>query len=130
MATIHMIDETTSGARFEGSSFEIGTDALTVRDLINLRVREEVRRYNNDRPLRYYGLVQPSDLEQMLNGPAARNFRPIDADRQVDVALRAFEDQRFIVLLPNGQAETLDDEVSLRDGDEVSFLRLVPLIGG
>lgn len=130
MLTLRMIDETTTGSRFEAPKLEIETELPTVRDLISLRVRAEVRRYNNDRTDRYYGLVQPSDLEQLINGPADRKFRSIDADRQVDVAIKAFQDQRFLVLLPHRQAEDLDEPLTLSDGDEVSFLRLVPLIGG
>jgi hypothetical protein len=89
-----------------------------------------VRRYNAKRSGRYYGLVQPSDLEKMLNGPTERRFQPIDVDRQVDVALEAFRKQRFLVLLPSGQAEDLDTPVQLNEGDAVSFMRLVPLVGG
>ena len=130
MPSIRMIDETTAGGRFEAPPLELNSEILTVRDLISLRVRAEVRRYNTERTGRFYGLVQPSDLEKLINGPAERPFRPIDADRQVDVALKAFRDQRFLVLLPNGQAEDLEAPVHLGDGDEVSFMRLVPLVGG
>ncbi|HLK15083.1 MAG TPA: hypothetical protein VKT78_09780 [Fimbriimonadaceae bacterium] len=125
-----MIDETTAGGRFEAPPLDLSDESLTVRDLISLRVRAEVRRYNSERSGRFYGLVQPNDLERLLNGPTERQFKPIDADRQVDVALKAFCDQRFLVLLPDGQAEDLDTPVRLRDGDEVSFMRLVPLMGG
>ena len=93
-------------------------------------MRAEGRRYNLERPERFHGLVQPTDLERMLNGPAERRFRPIDADRQVEVALQAFRENRFLVLLPDRQAERLDERVELADGVEVSFLRLVPLVGG
>ncbi|AIE86318.1 hypothetical protein [Fimbriimonas ginsengisoli] len=130
MPTIRTIDETAAGAKVEGPSLQLDRDEMTVRDLIALRVREEVRRYNRDRPEKYYGLVQPTDVETMLNGPAARRFQLVDADHQVQVALKAFRDQRFIVLLPDGQAESLEDRAQFFEGDQVSFLRLVPLVGG
>lgn len=130
MPTVQLIDESTTGDRIQGSHLDLESEELTVGDLIALRVRAEVRDYNNRQPGGYYGLVQPSDLENMLNGPKARRFKPIDADSQVAVALRAFRDQRVILLLPEGQATSLDQEIRLNDGDEVSFLRLVPLIGG
>jgi hypothetical protein len=130
MPSIRLIDETTSGGCIEAPALELETSTLTVRDLIALRVRAEVRRYNNEHGDRFYGLIQPSDLEQMLNGPAVRRFRPIDADRQVEVAVKAFRDGRFLMLLPDRQAEDLDEVVELNDGDEVGFLRLVPLVGG
>ena len=130
MPSIRLIDETTSGGRIEAPALELETSTVTVRDLIALRVRAEVRRYNNEHGDRFYGLIQPSDLEQMLNGPAVRRFRPIDADRQVEVAVKAFQDGRFLMLLPDRQAEDLNEVVTLNDGDEVGFLRLVPLVGG
>lgn len=130
MPSVRMIDETTSGSRYEAPPLDLEADRLTVGEFIALRVRAEVRRYNNAADGRFYGLVQPSDVERMVNGPAERRFRPIDADRQVQVALEAFREGRFLVLLPEGQAEGLDEMVILRDGDEVGFLRLVPLVGG
>lgn len=130
MPSIRLIDETTSGGRIEAPSLELETSTLTARDLIALRVRAEVRRYNNEHGDRFYGLIQPSDLEQMLNGPAVRRFRPIDADRQVEVALKAFQDGRFLMLLPDRQVEDLDEVMELSEGDEIGFLRLVPLVGG
>ncbi len=130
MPSILIVDETTAGGRFEAPPLEIDVERPTLRDLIALRVRAEVRRYNNERPDRFHGLVQPSDLERMLNGPQERRFRPVDADRQVEIALEAFRDGRFLVLLPDRQAEDLDEVVELTDGDEVGFLRLVPLVGG
>lgn len=130
MPRILIVDETTAGGRFEAPPLQIDAERPSLRDLIALRVRAEVRRYNNERPERFHGLVQPNDLERMLNGPAERRFRPIDADRQVEVALKAFRDGRFLVLLPDRQAEDLDEVVELADGDAVGFLRLVPLVGG
>ncbi len=130
MTTIRLIDETTGGGKFEAPPLDLESESLTLRDLISLRVRAEVRRYNNERQPRFYGLVQPSDMESLINGPAVRRFRPIDADRQVEVALEAFKKQRFVVLLPDRQAMELEERIQLNDGDEVSFLRLVPLVGG
>jgi len=130
MASINVIDESTSGGVLNTSTLETENQELTVGELIALRVRAEVRRYNNERSDRYFGLVQPSDMEYAINGTMLRKFKPIDADSQVDAALKGFEAQRFVVLLPNGQAESLTERVSLVDGDSVSFLRLVPLVGG
>lgn len=130
MVTVRTFDETTLGALVDGPSIELPGSRLTVADLIRLRVRAEVDRYNRERPERFYGLVQPGDIETMLNGPTSRQFKPIDPDRQVAVALDAFERQSFLVLFPGGQASSLDQEITLYPDDSVSFLRLVPLIGG
>lgn len=128
--SIKVIDESTSGGVLNTSTLETETRELTVGELIALRVRTEVRRYNNEKSDRYFGLVQPSEIERTINGSALRKFKPIDADTQVEAALSGFNAQSFVVLLPNGQAESLTDKVSLQDNDSVSFLRLLPLVGG
>lgn len=125
-----MIDESAYGGVLNISTLETESHQLTVGELISLRVRAEVRRYNNRTTERFFGLVQPSDIEAAINGVVPRKFKPIDADTQVEVALKGFKAQRFVVLLPNGQAESLTDTISLADGDSVNFLRLVPLVGG
>lgn len=130
MPNINVVDESTSGAVLNSCPLETESLELTVGELIALRVRAEVRRYNNRKSERYFGLVQPTDVEAALNGAMPRKFKPIDADAQVEIALKGFQAQRFVVLLPNGQAESLSEKISLADGDSVSFLKLVPLIGG
>jgi hypothetical protein len=131
MATsITIIDETTSGTRQEGPTLSFPEPKITIRNLITARIYDEVERYNNRGPDKYYGLVQPSDIETALNSPRDRRFKKVDGDMQAAVALAAFESQRLLVLLPNRQAESLDETVTLSDGDEVTFLRLIPLIGG
>ncbi len=130
MVTVRTFDESTLGALIDGPTLELPESRISVRELIERRVRAEVDRYNRERPERFYGLIQPSDVEEMLNGPRKRTFREISADAQVKIALDAFERQGFLVLLPSGQASSLDEEVTLYPDDSVSFLRLVPLIGG
>ncbi|MBX3119862.1 MAG: hypothetical protein KF784_12410 [Fimbriimonadaceae bacterium] len=130
MVQVLMVDESTAGGRIQGLTLQIASHEISIRDLIALRVRTEIENYNRERPARFYGLIQPTDVETFLNGPKERAYKPINADRQVQIALDAFEKQRFLVLLPGGQAQSLDEVVTLRDNDEVSFLRLVPLIGG
>ena len=130
MIQIRTLDQSTAGMRIEGPSLSLPSAVVTIRELITFRVQNEVERYNWEKPEKYYGLVQPTDVETVLNGPSKRAFKPIQVDKQIEAALQAFEKQRIIVLTPKGQAESLDDTVSLFDGDEVSFLRLVPLVGG
>jgi len=130
MPSIRVIDETTSGGRVDATPLEVDSEPITVADLIALRVRTEVRRHNNEGKGTFFGLVQPIQVESMINGKVESKFRHIDADTQVEVALRGFKAQRFVVLLPEGQADSLEQTVMLSDGDAVSFLRLVPLIGG
>ena len=56
--------------------------------------------------------------------------RAIDAERQVYIALDAFQKNGFFVLVDDLQAESLEQVVRLRSGTEVSFVKLTPLVGG
>ncbi|KAA0225295.1 MAG: hypothetical protein AKCLJLPJ_01947 [Fimbriimonadales bacterium] len=130
MVSVRTIDEFTTGRRLEGPTVELPSFEVSVRELIESRVRQEVDRYNREKPGTYYGLIQPTDTEVLLNGPVTRRFKPVDPERQVEIALEAFRKQQILVLLPGGQAESVDQIVRLNENDEVSFLRLVPLVGG
>jgi hypothetical protein len=130
MVNVLTMDESTTGARLAGPTLTFENPTLTIRELIERRVLTEVEIYNLSRPDAFYGLVQPSDIEQFLNGPRKRSFKPLNAKTQVDVAIDAFQRQRFLVLLPKGQASSLDQKVTFQDRDEISFLKLIPLIGG
>jgi hypothetical protein len=105
-------------------------DRVSVRDLIRTRVREEVARANANRSQATSLLVAPVDAEKTLNGYRLRAERLIDWERQAEVAVEAFEQQRFFVFVDGRQVEALDDEVALGADSEVRFLRLTPLVGG
>lgn len=105
-------------------------DRVSVRELIRTRVREEVARANADRTQARPLLVAPVEAEETLNGYRVRADRLIDWERQAEVAVEAFEKQRFFVFVAGRQVEALDDEVELGADTEVRFLRLTPLVGG
>ncbi len=102
---------------------------LTLRDLIRFRVREEVARYNASPLPRFKGLVQPTDAEAHLNGYLLPRTR-MDWEAQAVTAIRAFERNGFFVFVGERQVGDLDEELSVADTDVVSFVRLVPLVGG
>lgn len=86
--------------------------------------------YNARMPGRCHSLVQPSDSERVLNGYHLQDGRTIDWRAQSDQAQEAFQRHRFILLVDDHQVEDLDEEITLRAGAEVMFLRLTPLAGG
>lgn len=104
--------------------------SLTVRELIRLRVWQEVEAYNQKQGETFHGLVQPTDTERSLNGYKMRRPRRINAQAQYDLAQQAFEQNGFIVLVGERQADTLDDTFDVAQTGEVTFLKLVPLVGG
>lgn len=127
---IQIIDESTTGERNEGPTLDFATQIVSIREIIESRIEAEVAAYNQGRPGKFAGLIKPTEAETHLNPARQVKFKPVDAARQIEVALKAFKSGSLLVLLPKKQASDLDELVELAPGDEVSFLRLVPLIGG
>jgi hypothetical protein len=129
-ATLTVCDETTGGTVQRRFELEFPTERITVRELIRERVYQEVQDYNLKRPEVFQGLVQPSEAEVALNGYKVKRGREIDWKAQFEKACEAFEASRVLVLVGDRQAETLEEEIEITRGVEVTFLRLVPLVGG
>ncbi len=126
--TIH--DETTSGDKTYTFTLECLTERLTVRELIRARIYQEVQDYNQRQPEYFRGLIQPTEAERVLNGYKLRAKRQINWQEQYERALQAFARNGFFVLVGNRQAERLDEDFEVKVDTEVSFVRLVPLVGG
>jgi hypothetical protein len=129
MITLTVRDETTGGDQLAALELQLTAETVSIRELIRARVHQEVREHNakaGGGP--FFGLVQPSDTERELNGD--RTPRRVDADRQTEVAVHAFERGQVLVLVDDRQVEALDTEVTLTQGSVVTFLKLVPLVGG
>ncbi|OOQ57317.1 hypothetical protein [Mucilaginibacter pedocola] len=121
-------DESATGKLLHEFEMEFKTETVTVRDIIMRRVYREVEQYNKKTPLGFNGLVQPTDAEKTLNGVKPKKV--VDAEKQAYVALHAFQNNGFFVLIDNTQAEDLDEEVLLHSGMAVSFIKLTQLVGG
>jgi hypothetical protein len=130
MASVTFRDETATGRRIDETSLPDLPDSMTVRELIRLRVREEVARHNARPADRFNGLVRPDDAEIELNGYRLREARRIDWERQADIAERAFLSNGFFMLAGDRQVEDLDEIIDLTADPELVFIKLVPLIGG
>lgn len=122
-------DEVLPGGQVGDVVVEVPT-RLTARDLIRLRVREGVARYNARPAGRVRGLVRPTDAEDALNGYRMSPGSRIDWEQQADAAVAAFERNGFTIFVGDRQVEDLDERLCLDDTSDVSFVRLVPLVGG
>ncbi|MFC6682497.1 hypothetical protein ACFQE7_42315 [Nonomuraea ferruginea] len=78
----------------------------------------------------FRGLVKPTDAETELNGYRMRTARRLDWERQADAAEAAFARNGFLLLVGDRQIEDLDEEIALTTDPVVSFVKLVPLVGG
>ena len=131
-ATLTIRDETTSsfGAGNEEFTLDVPTERITVLDLIRARVYGEVRDYNLRQPEYFRGLVQPTDAERTLNGFKVRQGRRLDPEKQFKKAVASFYRNGFLVLVNDRQVDELEEEIEIRPDTTVTFLKLVPLVGG
>ena len=131
--TLKIRDETTlslGGDDERDFTLDVPNERITVRQLIRARVYREVRDYNLERPEFFHGLVQPSDAERSFNGFKMRKRRSIDPEKQFELAKRAFYTNGFILLVDDRQVDELEEEIEVRPDTTVTFLKLVPLVGG
>lgn len=132
MSAINLIitDETFTGQAVAEVSISLDSAEVSVGHIIACRVRTEVLKYNNKKPAYFNGLVQPSEAEQALNGYKLKRGRQIDAEKQVKIALKAFEENGFFMFVDGQQAESLEQKLNITSITQVSFIKLTPLVGG
>lgn len=133
--TLTIRDETASGKLYNEVPIVFPSEQITLRELIRERVYQEVQDYNTQQTeATFRGLVQPSETEQALNGPTAKSpakaKKQIDWKQQYDRALEAFQNNGFLVLVGERQAEDLDEVITLESGSQVAFVKLALLVGG
>lgn len=123
-------DETFTGKVLNELTIEFDTDLVSVKDIITMRVEKEVERYNQKLPEYFNGLVEPTDAEKTLNGYKLKANKIIDAEKQVYIALNAFQKNGYFVLIDNIQCEELEQKITIKQNTTISFIKLTPLVGG
>ena len=113
---------------------ELAQETTTLRELIRRAVLEQINVTKAD-PARSRAMLDrqyltPEDVRAQAGTGTVRVTAPIDEVQEVERAMRAFERRAFAVFCGGQQVETLDEAVTLRLGEPVVFLRLVPLVGG
>ena len=130
MATLTIEDRTATGTPIGHIDLPDMPDRITLRDLIRLRVREEVARYNL-RPSR------SSRGSSSRRAPCPSDARSGSPSRggwtgrsRPDVACESFERNGFFVLVNRKQVTELDDTIELVGTVDIGFIKLTPLVGG
>jgi hypothetical protein len=103
---------------------------MTVRELIRERVHREVQEYNARQPETFRGLVQPVEAEKTLDGWRLPRGHVISAEAQFQKVLLLFQSNGFILLVDDRQVDDLEEEVEIGPETSLTFLKLVPLVGG
>ena len=128
--TLTVRDESTAGARTNEFTLDFQSEQITIRELIRSRVFQEVEEYNAKQPEVFRGMVQPTNAEVALNGFKLKKGHTIDPEPQFEKAVVAFEQGRILILVDEKQVEELETEIEICPETQVSFIKLVPLVGG
>ena len=126
---VTITDETVMGEVINEIKLPFTLEKLTARDIIVERVKYEVDLYNNKVFKQYYGLVQPTKAEKLLNSFKLSAKIKVDVNKQINTALKAFEENGFFMLVGDFQIEKLDQTIDF-DKTNISFVKLTPLVGG
>lgn len=131
MATmITIADEMPSGTALAEFSLSFLDERVSVRALIRARVYQEVTEYNARQTGLFHGLIQPNEADHAPGGFRLRRPRTIDWAEQYKRALKGFQANGFLILIDDRQLTDRDEEIDLQLDARVTFLKLVPLIGG
>ena len=125
-------DESATGKLLNEITLSIQQQTITVAGLIRARVEQEVANFNerkaNSHHTSAHSLVTPNSWEERLNSKKPIKF--IDAEEQYYVAMEAFKNNGFFLLIENLQVTDPHAEIWLHEEMSVSFLKLTPLVGG
>lgn len=101
---------------------------LTVRALLEEHVRTEVLRAQTNRhsSLALHYLLCDT-LHQTPNPPVIQN---LELESEIERACTALSEGRYLLLIDGETYQELDLLVSIHEQSKVSFVRLLPLVGG
>jgi hypothetical protein len=108
----------------------------TLRDLISHVVRGEVEAFKNRQEERkLVKALSAKDIEKAAaRGKIDMGGRDleqhVDVDEAIGVALQAFEDGLYLVIVDGEEKRSLDAQVYIQPDSTVAFVRLVMLAGG
>lgn len=151
-AVLEIYDERRPGAQRQlCHRLELPVERITARDLIRCRIEADVAIHNAAERARFDGnsaadrgahnewLVMPGAVERALNGTRgaygpgckpAKGMTLIESEPLIAVALEAFARNGFFMIFDGRQVIDLDEVLTVEQDSALTFLRLVPLVGG
>jgi len=115
--------------------YRISAEVKTLADLIRATVTNEVERFNASRAEpKLFAFLTPAEIQaQSQDGKVGfgdiANTDEADLEQAIEVALQAHADGVFLVFIDDEEIRSLDEELTLEEGSEVTFLRLTFLTG-
>lgn len=139
MAHLAIVEKIVGQTQRQAFTLRLASERVTARDVVAKHVREEVDRLNDLVRLRHTEKNRVSSflvgdyshvLERVLNRPSRKGPKVLDTAKEVEAALDAIKAKKVIVLFDDFEVEDLDADLTVTDQSKITFLRLVPLVGG
>ena len=120
-------------------SLKLASERVPAIEVLTQHVISEVDRLNaemkrnaarHDRVASFLVGSHAHETQRKLNGPSGRAPRFLDPGTEVKAAVKAIKEKRVIMLFDEREVADLDAPLTLTDDSNVTFLRLVPLVGG
>jgi len=116
--------------------------STTVRNLIEQRVRTEFEAIQKEEKLKGIAMFDVSETEKMLNNHAkatvdsgqtradGKSKFELELDTHIKNALLGFESNRFFITVNDKQVVNLDEPIIDVENCDITFMQLIPLVGG
>lgn len=139
MAQLSVVEKIVGQTQRQAFTLRLASERISARDIVAQHVRDEVDRLNalarrkhaeHDRVASFLVGEHAHELERRLNTPDRKGPKVIDRTKEVDAALDAIAARTVIVLFDDVEVEDLDADLTVTDQSKITFLRLVPLVGG
>ncbi|MCC6791747.1 MAG: hypothetical protein IT336_08685 [Thermomicrobiales bacterium] len=119
--TITIHERTVDGRPLLERTIELLTERVSARELIRSYVYQEVTEHN--------ARLAQSRVAIGATRLAIQTTR-VEWEPQFQKAVNAFMSRALVVVVDGKQVETLDEEITVKLDSSVTFLRLIPLVGG
>lgn len=128
MPTITVSEKVTGGPARNEFTMDVPVHRLTVRDLIRNCVNYQAELVNSGKNKSPF--FAPAPIEEEINATAENKARKVDGDKQFHIACEAFSSKKVLLLLDGSQETELEKEIVIGPDTRITFLQLVPLVGG
>jgi len=120
---------------FSAVPYVLPGDVATLRDLIVAIVENEIKLFNSKKSdaMLLPFLTQEQIDDQSVSGKVSfgniYSENKADLEKAIVTALQGFEDGLFRVLVNDVEIDLLDAPITIKDGDTLTFIRLIFLSG-
>ena len=130
-ATLTFTDETANGTKLRSFTLESLSEEMSAREIIRARIYQEVQDYNLNQPEYFHRAGRAHRCRTHRQWPQDQGTPQGRLGKTISAGLTPLSSRNgFFMLVDDRQAENLDQRFVVKVDTEVTFVKLVPLVGG